>query len=69
MYVWQGLCIVAGAQSIYDFLGTLSLRCNGVPTASQTAAVEIMYISAEQKWSLFLGCREASFSLFSGKRH
>jgi hypothetical protein len=35
-------CIVAGAQSIYDFLGTLSLRCNGVPTASQTAAVEIM---------------------------
>jgi hypothetical protein len=28
-----------------------------------------MYISAEQKWSLFLGCREASFSLFSGKRH
>ncbi len=35
------LCIVAGAQSIYDFLGTLSLRCNGVPTASQPAAVEI----------------------------
>ncbi len=23
------------------WLGTLSLRCNGVPTASQTAAVEI----------------------------
>ncbi len=36
-------CIVAGAQSIYDFLGTLSLRCNGVPTASQTAAVEIIH--------------------------
>jgi hypothetical protein len=39
--VYLSLYGVAGAQSIYDFLGTLSLRCNGVPTASQTAAVEI----------------------------
>ncbi len=29
----------------------------------------LLYISAQQKWSLFLGCREASISLFSGKRH
>ena len=37
-----------------------SLSCHFVPTASQTAAVEIKIISAEQKWSLFRGCREAS---------
>jgi len=46
----------------------VSLRCHSVPTASQTAAVEIKVISAEQKWSLFLGCREASFSPSLGQQ-
>ncbi len=36
-------------------------------TASRTAAVEIMFISAAQKWSLFRGCRWGELFFISGK--
>jgi hypothetical protein len=53
---------------IYRFMDTLCrLILTNVRNGEHNGAVEIMTISAKQKWSLFRGA-EASFSLISGKQ-